>query len=88
MKPRKWGKIEKMTKKLTVSKILCMAGFLSLVESYAAGFLPLLGDCGGCFFKFLKARGRFRSRIRLIIYTSVIDTYLLLLSLYNIILIF
>jgi hypothetical protein len=50
MKPRKWGKIEKMIKKLTVSKILCMAGSFSLVESYAAGFLSLLGDCGGCFF--------------------------------------
>ena len=50
MKPRKWGKIEKMTKKLTVFKILCMAGSFSLVESYAAGFLSLLGDCGGCVF--------------------------------------
>jgi hypothetical protein len=46
MKPRKWGKIEKMIKKLTVSKILCMAGFLFPVESYAADFLPLLGECG------------------------------------------
>jgi hypothetical protein len=46
MKPRKWGKIEKMIKKLTVSKILCMAGFLFPVESCAADFLPLLGECG------------------------------------------